>query len=126
MPSDPWAISAGVLAERALTARFDADLQYLQLLWTTKALGNAGLLIPGPSEDDLWPIKFPDGTIDFGYVISGNVYDLQELVREINALRWDDSAFADYSYPRAEGMRRKLKGGYDQWGRQRTGSWTLG
>jgi hypothetical protein len=116
-----WIISPGLFACYVTTNRSDPDLRYAQVMWSVAALARKEMLVLGPSEDGLWPVEFPDGSIGYGFVLTAVVPSTLDLHRAATALRYDDSVFGEFTFPRADGMKRHIPRGYDQWGRKRVG-----
>ncbi len=123
IPEGSWAISPDLFAAYVCTNRSDTELRYAQVMWTTLKLHEKKWLILGQDEDGLSAISFEDGTTDFGFVLTG-IWNTQDLADAATELRYDDSAFKEFTFPREEGRKRHIPRDYDQWGRHRSFSAT--
>ena len=117
LPENVWAISPGLFSVYVCTG-YDANLRYEQTMWTVKRLHENDWLVLGPEDDGLWPITFSDGSTDYAFVIN-ELWDVHDIAKEATKLRADDSLTRAFTFPRAEGAKRTIKG-CDEWGRIRT------
>jgi hypothetical protein len=120
MDANPWAISPGLFAVYSARSTKDADLRYVQTMWTVNKLIAWGFVLGGPAEDSTWPIQFEDGDIELGYVLSGDVLDLRDFMKKAREA-WYQDKFEGRTYPYGEGGRWAGGTGADIHGRVRTG-----
>jgi hypothetical protein len=119
---NPWAVDPGLFASYVTRTRQDVELRYEQTLWIVERFAARGYLLNGPAEAGTWIVQFPDGAVDYGYVLSCNLLDLNDISAKAAIVK-HEAKFVGPPYPHGEGGRWAGSSAHDMWGRKGTVLW---